>query len=230
MKEVSAQTETQEKTYVEDLFLSVEEQASIETDAGEFALIASSLVHTDCQLCRMRWKLVCMMVAPTNDDETALRRIYLLPARPRSDSSSSPVTGHSSAKRLSALKTDLGDVLVMPVAGDAVPLDPGDPKVPGSGYRQRFSHAREHGSPGHYAVDLLDSGISAELTAGTRVGVFPAGTNAVNGLVLPDSKAGRVYFITGLATSAEHALWVFDQHTLTEIGHLRLPGPRDIAF
>ncbi len=74
--------------------------------------------------------------------------------------------------------SDLGDVLVMPVAGAAVPLDPGDPATPGSGYRSRFSHDTEHAEPGYYAVTLSDSGVRAELTATPRVGVhryrFPA--------------------------------------------------------
>ena len=77
--------------------------------------------------------------------------------------------------------SDLGDVLVMPVAG-AVSLDPGDADKPGSGYRQRFSHDTEHAEPGYYAVTLSDSGVRAELTATPRVGVhryrFPAGKQA----------------------------------------------------
>ena len=77
--------------------------------------------------------------------------------------------------------SDLGDILVMPQVG-GVKLDPGDPKQPGSGYRQRFSHDTEKASPGYYAVTLADSGIRAELTAGARVGVhrysFPAGKDA----------------------------------------------------
>src|SRR3546814_4503207 len=72
----------------------------------------------------------------------------------------------------------------MPQVGpvDSVKLDPGDPAKPGSGYRQRFDHKTEKASPGYYAVTLADSGIRAELTAGTRVGVhrysFPAGKDA----------------------------------------------------
>lgn len=73
--------------------------------------------------------------------------------------------------------SDLGDVLVMPLAG-AVKLDPGDAAVPGSGYRSRFSHASEVVQAGYYAVTLADSGVRAELTAGRRVGwhryTFPA--------------------------------------------------------
>lgn len=80
-------------------------------------------------------------------------------------------TGHS----------DLGDVLVMPIAGE-VKLQPGDSSQPGSGYRSRFRHAGEVAEPGYYAVDLDDYGIRAELTAGPRTGVhryrFPAGKPA----------------------------------------------------
>lgn len=80
-------------------------------------------------------------------------------------------TGHS----------DLGDVLVMPIAGD-VKLEPGDAKQPGSGYFSRFDHANEKAEPGYYAVTLSDYGIRAELTASTRVGVhrysFEAGKPA----------------------------------------------------
>ena len=77
--------------------------------------------------------------------------------------------------------SDLGDVLVMPISGD-VKLDPGDEKVPGSGYRSRFDHATEVEQPGYYAVTLADYGVRAELTANRRVGwhryTFPAGKPA----------------------------------------------------
>jgi predicted alpha-1,2-mannosidase len=77
--------------------------------------------------------------------------------------------------------SDLGDILLQPVSGD-VRLEPGEIDKPGSGYRSRFSHQQEHAEPGYYAVDLLDYGIHAELTAGARVGVhrysFPAGKSA----------------------------------------------------
>ncbi|HKT28050.1 GH92 family glycosyl hydrolase [Dyella sp.] len=77
--------------------------------------------------------------------------------------------------------SDLGDVLVMPIAG-GVKLDPGDEKVPGSGYRSRFDHATEVEQPGYYAVTLADDGVRAELTANRRVGwhryTFPAGKPA----------------------------------------------------
>jgi predicted alpha-1,2-mannosidase len=77
--------------------------------------------------------------------------------------------------------SDLGDVLVMPIAGD-VKLDAGDEKAPGSGYRSRFDHATEVEQPGYYAVTLADYGVRAELTANRRVGwhryTFPAGKPA----------------------------------------------------
>ncbi|MDR0184269.1 GH92 family glycosyl hydrolase [Lysobacter arvi] len=80
-------------------------------------------------------------------------------------------TGHS----------DLGDVLVMPIAGD-VKLERGDVAQPGSGYTSRFDHKDERAEPGYYAVTLQDYDIRAELTASPRVGVhrytFPKGKPA----------------------------------------------------
>lgn len=77
--------------------------------------------------------------------------------------------------------SDLGDVLVMPIAGD-VRLEQGDPAKPGSGYRSRFSHDSEVVEAGYYAVTLSDYGVRAELTAGRRIGwhryTFPAGKPA----------------------------------------------------
>jgi len=77
--------------------------------------------------------------------------------------------------------SDLGDVLLQPISGE-VRLDPGDSDKPESGYRSTFSHKQERAQPGYYAVDLLDYGIHAELTASARVGVhrytFPAGKPA----------------------------------------------------
>jgi predicted alpha-1,2-mannosidase len=96
--------------------------------------------------------------------------------------SDSTITGFSHTHFSGAGHSDLGDFLVMPVVGptESVPLEPGDDKT--AGYRSRFSHDRESASPGYYAVDLIDSGVKAELTAGTRVGVhryrFPAGKPA----------------------------------------------------
>jgi predicted alpha-1,2-mannosidase len=74
--------------------------------------------------------------------------------------------------------SDLGDVLVQPIAGE-VRLEPGTSDKDGSGYRSRFSHDKEKAEPGYYSVDLLDYGVHAELTASARVGVhrytYPAG-------------------------------------------------------
>src|SRR4051812_38853886 len=81
------------------------------------------------------------------------------------------IEGFSHTHFSGAGHSDLGDFLVMPIAGDAVPLEPGDPAKPGSGYRSRFDRTSETAQPGYYAVTLSDRGVSAELTAGTRVGV-----------------------------------------------------------
>ena len=50
--------------------------------------------------------------------------------------------------------------------GDAVPLDPGDPAKPGSGYRSRFDHATEVARPGYYSVTLPDRGVRARADRG----------------------------------------------------------------
>jgi predicted alpha-1,2-mannosidase len=77
--------------------------------------------------------------------------------------------------------SDLGDVLVMPIAGE-VRLDAGTADAPRSGYRSQFSHATEHAEPGYYAVTLADYDTRAELTASARIGwhryTFPAGQDA----------------------------------------------------
>ncbi|MCD9026964.1 GH92 family glycosyl hydrolase [Luteimonas sp. BDR2-5] len=70
--------------------------------------------------------------------------------------------------------SDLGDVLLMPIAGD-VELRPGDIDEAGNktgpGYRSAFSHDREQARPGYYAVTLDDYDIRAELTVNPRVGL-----------------------------------------------------------
>lgn len=80
-------------------------------------------------------------------------------------------TGHS----------DLGDVLLMPIAGE-VRLERGEASAPRSGYRSAFRHDDERAEPGYYAVTLDDYKIRAELTASERVGVhryrYPAGQSA----------------------------------------------------
>ena len=81
------------------------------------------------------------------------------------------ILGFSHTHFSGAGHSDLGDVLLVPVSGDNVPLDPGDPEKIRSGYRSRFSHAEEHAQPGYYSVFLQDSNVRAELTASERVGV-----------------------------------------------------------
>jgi len=70
-------------------------------------------------------------------------------------------TGHS----------DLGDVLITPQTGDAVKWDVGDVATPGSGYRSRYDKASEEAEPGYYSVQLTDTPVRAELTAGVRTGL-----------------------------------------------------------
>ena len=91
------------------------------------------------------------------------------------------ITGFSHTHFSGTGHSDLGDVLVMPIAGQ-VKLERGDAGKPGSGYMSRFSHDSEQAQPGYYAVTLDDYGIRAELTASARVGVhrytFPKGKPA----------------------------------------------------
>jgi predicted alpha-1,2-mannosidase len=79
-------------------------------------------------------------------------------------------TGHS----------DMGDILLMPLHGEAK-IDPGTADKPESGYRSRFSHDQEAASPGYYQVQLLDSDIGVELSATERCAVhryrYPGGVN-----------------------------------------------------
>ena len=74
---------------------------------------------------------------------------------------------------------DYGDILLMPMAGDARSHNGVDGRA---GYSSAFSHEREVASPGYYAVTLDDSRIRAEMTATTRTGMhrytFPAGRDA----------------------------------------------------
>lgn len=92
-------------------------------------------------------------------------------------------TGHS----------DLGDFLIMPTAGP-LQLNPGTAARPESGYRSRYSHANETAEPAYYKVLLDDHGITAELTATTRVGMhrytFPESTAPGNGHIILDLMHG----------------------------------------
>ncbi|UIJ44244.1 GH92 family glycosyl hydrolase [Sphingomonas cannabina] len=121
-----------------------------------------------------------VQLSPDTDTTCQIRECYGHAAGYRYDDPT--IQGFSHTHFSGAGHSDLGDFLVMPVSGDAVPLEPGDAAKPGSGYRSRFSHQNEVAEPGYYAVTLTDPGVRAEMTAGTRVGVhrytFPAGKAA----------------------------------------------------
>jgi predicted alpha-1,2-mannosidase len=89
------------------------------------------------------------------------------------------ILGFSHTHFSGAGHSDLGDVLLTPISGEDVRLEPGDPEGTHPGYRSRFSHKSEHAEPGYYTVLLEDSKVRAELTASDRVGVhrytFPEG-------------------------------------------------------
>src|SRR3954469_4774473 len=80
------------------------------------------------------------------------------------------ILGFSHTHFSGAGHSDLGDILLTPVAGEAK-LEPGQSDKPGSGYRSRYSHDTEVAQPGYYAVTLSDSRVRAELTAGLRTGL-----------------------------------------------------------
>jgi len=121
-----------------------------------------------------------VQLSPDTDTSCVIRECYSHAAGYRYEDPT--IQGFSHTHFSGAGHSDLGDVLVMPAAGDAVSLDPGDPKRAGSGYRSRFDHKTEVAHPGYYAVTLADSGVRAELTASTRIGVhrytFPTGKAA----------------------------------------------------
>ena len=71
---------------------------------------------------------------------------------------------HLSGAGLSAL----GDILLMPARKPSTFA--GSSSEPGSGYRSRFSHAREFAEPGYYRVHLDTPDVDAELTATLRTG------------------------------------------------------------
>lgn len=121
-----------------------------------------------------------VQLSPDTDTTCEIRACYGHAAGYRYDDPT--IQGFSHTHFSGAGHSDLGDFLVMPVSGDKVPMEPGDPKQPGSGYRSRFSHQDEVAHPGYYAVTLGDWGVRAEMTAGIRIGVhrysFPAGKAA----------------------------------------------------
>ena len=109
-----------------------------------------------------------VQLSPDTDTSCEIRKCYGHAAGYRYDDPT--IQGFSHTHFSGAGHSDLGDVLVMPVSGEAQ-MDPGDAAVPGSGYRSRFSHSDEVAHPGYYAVTLSDAKVRAEMTAGTRVGV-----------------------------------------------------------
>ena len=110
-----------------------------------------------------------VQLSPDTDTTCVIRACYSHAAGYRYDDPT--IQGLSLTHFSGAGHSDLGDVLMMPVTGDRVPLEPGDAGRPGSGYRSRYDHATEVARPGYYAVALKDWGVRAELTAGTRIGV-----------------------------------------------------------
>ncbi len=62
------------------------------------------------------------------------------------------ILGFSHTHFSGAGHSDLGDVLLTPISGENVPLEPGDAEGTHAGYRSRFSHESEHAEPGYYAV------------------------------------------------------------------------------
>ncbi len=84
--------------------------------------------------------------------------------------SDSSVLGFSHTRYSGTGRGAGGDFLFMPMAGKPH-WQPGDAGNPTRGYRSAFSHRDEYATPGYYRVLLKDDHITAELTAGKRVGV-----------------------------------------------------------
>ena len=103
-----------------------------------------------------------VQLSPDTDTSCVIRACYSHAAGYRYDDPA--IQGFSLTHFSGAGHSDLGDFLVMPVAGERVPLEP-------SGYRSRFRHKDEVATPGYYAVTLDDAQVRAEMTAGVRVGV-----------------------------------------------------------
>ncbi|WP_242095176.1 GH92 family glycosyl hydrolase [Sphingomonas sp. CROZ-RG-20F-R02-07] len=110
-----------------------------------------------------------VQLSPDTDTSCVIRSCYGHAAGYRYEDPT--IQGFSHTHFSGAGHSDLGDILVMPVSGARVPLEPDDSKLPGSGYRSRFAHANETAQPGYYAVTLDDARVRAEMTAGTRIGV-----------------------------------------------------------
>ena len=114
-----------------------------------------------------------VQLSPDTDTSHQIRDSYKWAAGYRY--SDPTIEGFSHTHFSGAGHSDLADFLIMPVSGATVPLEPGDPAEPGSGYRSRFDHASEAAQPGYYAVTLQDPQVRAEMTAGTRIGVHRYG-------------------------------------------------------
>jgi predicted alpha-1,2-mannosidase len=101
-------------------------------------------------------------------------------------------TGHS----------DLGDFLIMPIAGK-LQLNPGTADHPESGYRSAYSHENETAQPAYYKVLLDDDGILAELTATTRVGFHR--------YTFPETDSAHIILdlIHGIYNYDEKNVWTF---------------------
>jgi predicted alpha-1,2-mannosidase len=102
-----------------------------------------------------------VQLSPDTDTSCVIRACYKWAAGYRYEDKT--IQGFSHTHFSGAGHSDLGDFLLMPVSGETVPLEP-------AGYRSRFDHAHEQAEPGYYAVDLIDTKVHAELTAGTRIG------------------------------------------------------------
>ncbi|UAK26460.1 GH92 family glycosyl hydrolase [Sphingomonas nostoxanthinifaciens] len=103
-----------------------------------------------------------VQLSPDTNTACVIRACYKWAAGYRHEDRT--IDGFSHTHFSGAGHSDLGDFLVMPVAGSNVPLDRDH-------YRAPFDHASEMAQPGYYAVTLADRQVRAELTAGTRVGV-----------------------------------------------------------
>lgn len=110
-----------------------------------------------------------MQLSPDTDATCEIRKCYPHAAGYRYEDKT--IQGFSHTHFSGAGHSDLGDFLVMPLAGADVPLEPGTADNPASGYRSAYDKKSETASPGFYGVTLTDDNIRAEMTAGTRIGV-----------------------------------------------------------
>ncbi len=117
---------------------------------------------------------------------------------------------------------DMLDVLVMPVVGD-LRSEPGSRDKPGSGYRSRFSHARETAQPGYYSVVLDDYGVKAELTVTERAGFHR--------YTFPKSDQGHILvdlnhrYMSGSSRVLEAGIKIVDYSLITGFRRVRCWAP-----